>query len=136
MSNGKNMMLIKSSFRDMNSFALIPVTLDCPYVEAMYDPSSGIMAVINKVKKESFMMVPKLNTEGQPVKLKKPNPQTGKTIKEERVRVDTFSEYYIVDKEDQKRFIELFAVNADKFDYQSFHVDVKKVKPSPIITSA
>ena len=136
MSIGKNMMLVKSSFRGMKSYSLIPVSLDCPYVETMYDPSSGMMAVITKQKKESYHMVPKLNEEGQPMRLKKPNPQTGKTVKEQRVKIDTFSEFYITDKEDLDNFISLFAINSLDFDYKSYHVDVDKVKQSPIITPA
>ena len=134
MSIGKNMMLVKSSFRGMKSYSLIPVSLDCPYVETMYDPSSGMMAVITKQKKESYHMVPKLDEEGQPMRLKKPNPQTGKTVKEQRVKIDTFSEFYITDKEDLDNFITLFAINSLDFDYKSYHVDVDKVKQSPIIT--
>lgn len=136
MSIGKNMMLVKSSFRGMKSYSLIPVSLDCPYVETMYDPSSGMMAVITKQKKESYHMVPKLDEEGQPMRLKKPNPQTGKTVKEQRVKIDTFSEFYITDKEDLDNFISLFAINSLDFDYKSYHVDVDKVKQSPIITPA
>jgi len=130
------MMLVNSSFRGMKSYSLIPVSLDCPYVETMYDPSSGMMAVITKQKKESFHMVPKLDEEGQPMRLKKPNPQTGKTVKEVRVKVDTFSEFYITDKEDLDNFITLFAINSLDFDYKSFHVDVDKVKKQSIITPA
>ena len=51
---GQNMLLVHSSFRNAKSFTLIPVSLDSPYVEAMYDPSSGILAVISKVMKKSF----------------------------------------------------------------------------------
>ena len=136
MSIGKNMMLVNSSFRGMKSYSLIPVSLDCPYVETMYDPSSGMMAVITKQKKESFHMVPKLDEEGQPMRLKRPNPQTGKTVKEVRVKVDTFSEFYITDKEDLDNFITLFAINSLDFDYKAFHVDVDKVKKQSIITPA
>jgi hypothetical protein len=134
MSVGKNMMLVNSSFRGMKSYSLIPVSLDCPYVETMYDPSSGMMAVITKQKKESFHMVPKLDEEGQPMRLKKPNTQTGKTVKEVRVKVETFSEFYITDKEDLDNFITLFAINSLDFDYKAFHVDVNEVKQSSIIT--
>ena len=75
MSNtiGKNMMIVTSSFRNVKSFTLIPATSDCPYVEAMYDPSSGILAVISKVMKQSYHMIPKLDDNGEPVRLKTPN---------------------------------------------------------------
>jgi hypothetical protein len=130
---GQNMMLVNSSFRNAKSFTLIPVSIDSPYVEAMFDPSSGILAVISKVMKQSYHMIPKLDDNGQPMRLKTPNPQTGKTVKEERRLVDTFSEFYLSDKDDIKTFIHMFAVNADTFDYDSFFVDVKETKVSNII---
>ena len=78
---GQNMMLVNSSFRNAKSFTLIPVSADSPYVEAMFDPQSSILAVISKVMKQSYHMVPKLNDDGEPVRLKSPNQQTGKTRK-------------------------------------------------------
>jgi len=130
---GQCMMLVNSSFRNAKSFTLIPVSQDSPYVEAMFDPASSILAVISKVMKQSYHMVPKLDDEGQPQRLKKPNPQTGKTHKEERRLVDTFSEFYLSDKSDIETFIHMFAVNADTFDYKQYFVDVKETKTSPII---
>ena len=130
---GQNMMMVNSSFRNAKSFTLIPVSTDSPYVEAMFDPASSILAVISKVLKQSYHMVPKLDDEGQPQKLKKPNPQTGKTHKEERRLVDTFSEFYLSDKKDIETFIHMFAINAEEFEYNEFFVDVKETKTSPII---
>jgi len=137
MAIGQNMMLINSAFRNAKSFSMIPVSEDSPYVEAMFDPSSGILAVISKMKKNSFHMLPRLDDSGQPQRLKVPNKDTGKTVKEQRLELETFSEFYISDKEDIKIFIELFAINASSFDYKSFlEVDVKEVKKSPIIMPA
>ena len=130
---GQNMMLINSSFRNAKSFTLIPVSNDSPYVEAMFDPSSSILAVISKVMKQSYHMVPRLSDSGEPIKLKMPNQQTGKTVKEERRLVDTFSEFYLSDQKDIETFIHMFAVNAKDFDYNSFFVDVKETKVSKII---
>ena len=130
---GQNMMLVNSSFRNAKSFTLIPVSTDSPYVEAMFDPQSSILAVISKVMKQSYHMVPKLNDDGQPIRLKNPNQETGKTVKEERRLVDTFSEFYLSDKKDIETFIQMFAVNASNFDYKEFFVDVKETKVSNII---
>jgi len=127
------MMLISSAFRNVKSFSLVPVTKDCPYVEAMYDPTSSILAVITNVKKESFHMIPRLDENGQPVRLKIPNPETGKVVKEQRVAVETFSEFYITEREEINNFINLFAVNADSFDYQSLMVDLNKKETPKII---
>ncbi len=86
-SFGKNMMLISSAFRGVKSFSMIPVTQDCPYVEAMFDPTSGILAVISKVKKQAMHMVPRLDENGQPIRLKSPNMEAGKTVKEQLLKL-------------------------------------------------
>ena len=130
---GQNMMLVGSSFRNAKSFTMIPVSNDSPYTEAMFDPTSGILAVISKVMKQSYHMVPKLDDDGQPMRLKTPNKQTGKTHKEERRLVDTFSEFYLSDKKDIEDFINIFAINASSYDYQQFFVDVEETKVSKII---
>lgn len=79
-------------------------------------------------------MVPKLNDDGEPIRLKTPNQQTGKTVKEERRLVDTFSEFYLTDKADIETFIHMFAVNAESFDYNAFmQVDVKETPVSKVI---
>jgi hypothetical protein len=133
---GQNMMLVISSFRNAKSFTMIPVSNDSPYVEAMYDPASGILAVISKVMKQSYHMIAKLDDDGQPIKLKNPNPQTGKTVKEERRLVDTFSEFYLSDPLDIEQFIHLFAINAATFDYKAFFVNITETKKSNIILQA
>tara|TARA_R110001592_G_scaffold45643_3_gene145855 strand:- start:14593 stop:15012 length:420 start_codon:yes stop_codon:yes gene_type:complete len=130
---GQNMMLVNSTFRNAKSFTLIPVSLDSPYTEAMFDPTSGILAVISKVMKQSYHMVPKLDDDGQPQRLKQPNAQTGKTHKEERRLVDTFSEFYLTDRADIETFIHMFAINAEHFSVEEFFVDLKKTEPSKII---
>lgn len=127
------MMLVNSAFRNAKSFTMIPVSLDSPYTEALYDPSSGILAVVSKVMKQSYHMVARLDDNGDPMRLKTPNKQTGKTVKEERRLVDTFSEFYLQDKVDIETFIQMFAVNADTFDYQQYFIDVNETKTSGII---
>ena len=128
-------MLVHSSFRGAQSFNLIPVSKDAPYIEAMFDPSSGILACIGVNSKQSFHMVPRLNDEGQPMRLKVPNKTTGKTVKEQRVSQQTYSEYYIGEKNDIDNFINIFAINADTFDYKQFtDVEIKDTKVSKIIT--
>ena len=128
------MMLLTSAFRNVKSFSLVPVTNDCPYVESMFDPTSGILAVITNIKKESFHMVPRLDGNGQPVRLKAPNKETGKTVKEQRVAVDTFSEFYITEKEEIENFINLFAINSDTFDWKSHtEADPNEIKQSNLI---
>ena len=134
MSIGKNMILVTSSFRGANSFNMVPATTECPYVEAMFDPSTGILAVISKVMKQSYHMIPKIDDNGDVLRVKGAPREGGKTVREERRLVDTFSEFYITDKEEIENFINIFAINAENFDYAQYtSVDVNKVEKSPII---
>ncbi len=134
MTIGKNMLLVSSAFRGAQSFNLVPATPECPYVEAMYDPSSGILAVISKVMKQSYHMIPKLDDNGDPLRVKGSPREGGKTVREERRLVDTFSEFYITDKQEINDFINIFAVNAESFDFSQYMVDTKATEKSPIIT--
>ena len=80
-------------------------------------------------------MVPRLDDKGQPMRLKVPNMATGKTVKEQRVSQQTYSEYYISDKADIEDFINIFAINADTFDFKQYtSVEVKDTKVSKLIT--
>lgn len=134
---GQNMMIVSSAFRNVKSFTLVPVHEDCPYVEAMYDPTSGILCVITKLRKQSFHMMPRLDDSGQPQRLRVPNKETGKVHKEQRVIIDTFSEFYIVEKDEIKTFINLFGINAVGFDYDQYmNVDEKETKTSNLILDA
>ena len=79
-------------------------------------------------------MMPRLDESGQPQRLKVPNKETGKVHKEQRMTVETFSEVYIVEKEEIKNFINLFAINAESFDYDQFlNIEEKETKKSPLI---
>jgi hypothetical protein len=111
MTIGKNMLLVSSAFRGAQSFNLVPATPECPYVEAMYDPSSGILAVISKVMKQSYHMIPKLDDNGDPLRVKGTPREGGKTVREERRLVDTFSEFYLTDKQEINDFINILWVN-------------------------
>ena len=126
---GKNMILINApDFQSMEkAFKMIPITLDCPFVECMYSAKDNIMAVITRTMKQSYHMVPKLDDNGDPIKTKTAR-ANGKTFKEERRLVDTFSEFYLLTPEEINGFIESFAVNAKTFDYKSFTTPKKDPK--------
>jgi len=125
MSIGKNMMLIHSAFKNVKSFSLISVNKDCPYIEAMFDPASQVLAVITKDKKSNFHMIAKINAEGLPQGTKK-----------QRVQIETFSEYYITDEKDIQNFVEIFAINNTEFEYKNYMKNINDVKVSSIITPA
>jgi hypothetical protein len=121
MSNtlGSNMLLIKSSWNDGETFKLLPVSQDCPYVECIFDPATKVFVVISKVSKTSLHMLPKLDDNGDPAPLKTKR-ANGRMVKEERNTIDTFQEYYVEDKDAMIDVINLLAINKDTFDYNKF----------------
>ena len=123
----KTMMLVESTWQDTQTFKMIPVSLDCPYVECIFDPSTKVFVIISKVTKTSLHMLPVLDPYGKPI-------SGQKGAKQERRSIDTFQEYYIEDKKSITEIIDLFAVNAKKFDISKFF-DVKKVSDKPSVAT-
>ena len=78
-------------------------------------------------------MLPRLDDDGNPIKLKNPNFEAGKTVKEQRVTLETYNEYYITDKSEIESFINIFGINATSFDYKQYFVDIQETKVSKII---
>jgi hypothetical protein len=134
----KSMMLVTSSWNQMKTFKMLPISLDCPYNECIYDIQTKVLAVIGKSSKESLHMLPKLTDQGDIQFLKIGKRANGKEYAEERKMLDTFYEYYIEDAKEIEEFIKMFAVN-DKFDIKPFVemvVDTApKISESNIITS-
>ena len=116
-----SMMLVKSSWQEDQTFKMIPTSESCPYVECIFDPGSKVFVVITKIRKTSLHMLPKLDDYGQPV--------TGnKGARQDRHKIEVFQEFYIEDKDAIEELITLFALNSDKFDYQSFMKEKKESK--------
>ena len=113
------MLLVKSSWNEGETFRMIPLTTDCPYVECIFDPATKVFVIIGKVVKTTLHMLPKLDDNGDPAPLKTKRPN-GRSVKEERRQIDTFQEYYVEDMGAIESVIDIFAVNKDKFDYKSF----------------
>ena len=115
---GGNMLLIKSVWNEGETFKLLPLTNDCPYIEGIYDPSTKVLVMISRVSMTKFHMLPKLDDNGDPspLKVKRAN---GRLVKEERKTVETFQEFYIDNDEAIHALIDIFAVNRD-FDYKKY----------------
>lgn len=114
-----SMILVQSTWQDSQTFRLIPVTLDCPYVECILDPATKVFVVITKINKTSLHMIPKLDDNGDPIYVKGARPN-GRTVREERKTIDTFQEFYIEDKKAMEDIINLMAINAKTFKYKKF----------------
>jgi hypothetical protein len=120
---GANMLLVSSYWGENKSFKLIPVTNDSPFTEGMYDPTTNILVMIGKDKKNTLHMITKLDDNGDPIEMKVKPRKNGKNYKEERKTVETYQEYYILEKPEQEDFIKMFAVNAGTFDYQKYMIE-------------
>lgn len=107
-----NMMLTTSTWKEGKTFKMIPTSADCPYVECIYDPQSKVLAAIGTTRKNIFHMMPKLDDNGDVVP-RKTRTEGAKAHKEERKTVETFQEYYIIDVDDIKAFVNRFAINAN-----------------------
>jgi hypothetical protein len=113
----KSMMLITSNWGPYKSFKAIPLNADCPFMEAIFDPSSKILAVISKHSKQSYHMLPKLDDNGDPMKLKLAKRENGKDFREERRLIETYAEYYVSERSEIETFLNGFCLNADSYDY-------------------
>jgi len=121
---GNNMLLFKSALGEHDTFRMIPVNKECPYLEVVYDPATTRLIVITKNNKQSFQFIPKVTGDGDLSMIKgKPRPN-GTQYREERVLVDIQDEFFIMDKEEQQVFVESFAVNADIFDFYKYLRDL------------
>ena len=119
-----NMLLVSSYYGENNSFKMIPLSDDCPYVECIYDPSINFLVVIGKNKKNGFHMTEKLDDEGYPMPLKNFDPQRHRSkAKKERKIIETYQEYYIIKKDEQIEFIKNFGVNSTAYDFEVYMVD-------------
>ncbi len=123
-----SMLLITSKWEDQPSFKMVSIDQLSPFVEAIYMPKEGVLAVITKIPKQMFNMVPKVDDNGDYkwTKNKQPRPGSGKIYQEERRVVETFHEFYIEDKGEIGDFIKMFAVNEASFSYGKFLV------PAPV----
>jgi len=131
----KSMMLVTSSWGNNKTFKLIPVTPECPYNEAIFDRDSKVLALIGKEKKQSLHMVTKLDDNGDVKTLKIGRRAGGKEYAEERKTLETYYEYYVENPEEIKNIINLFAVNADSFDYNVYMEQAYTEQPaSSLIT--
>jgi hypothetical protein len=117
MNQTKNMLLITAPWgENEKTFKLMPLTSDCPYIEAIFNAEHNVLAVISKDKKDSHFMVQKLNDEGAPEINKA---KSG--YKQQRVTLPKYYEYYITEQSEIDQFVELVAANSDTFDYKAFY---------------
>ncbi len=112
------MMIYAAKWNDIDTFRMLPLTVDCPFNEAIYDPTEKVLAIISKDAKAKPMMMPKLSDKGMPIQIKRPDGSLG--LQEQRVVMDAYYEYYLSEKADIREFVENFSINPIHKDFQSF----------------
>lgn len=125
MNFGKNMKLVTTYWGNDKSFKLMPVTLDCPYIEVIYDPTTDMLVVITKNMKENLQLVPKLDEDGNQIHCAKPK-QNGRPWKEKHVQMTVPQEFYLIDREEQIELIKELAINAETYNYNQYFMDLEK----------
>jgi hypothetical protein len=113
-----SMMAVSSVWGQNRTFRLIPLDINCPYVEGIYDPETKVLVLISKNMKQSYHMLPVLDDNGDAVSAKRPR-ANGKQLREERRLLDTYQEYYMILNEEIYSFLDKVIVNKD-YDYRSF----------------
>lgn len=116
---GGNMLLVKSSWNEDQTFRMIPLSMDCPYVECIWDPGTKVFVVISRITKTTLHMLPKLDDNGDPAPLKTKRPN-GRLVKEERRTIETFQEFYLEDKTAIENIVKMFGVNSAEFNFTEF----------------
>ena len=129
-------MLVTGSWGNNKTFKLIPVVPECPYNEAIFDRDSKVLALIGKEKKQSMHMIAKLDDNGDVKRMKIGRRDNGKDFAEERKTLETYYEYYIDNPQEIKDIVNMFALNADTFDFNQYMEEAyaEKQPASNIIT--
>lgn len=143
MSNLQSMILVKGTVNwtgtKKATFKMIPTTLDCPYLEAIFDREHMALGLVGKYKKSNYEMVPTLDKNGDFMPKKKKLKEGEFPFQQEKRQVESWNEYEILTKTEIMDFIKLFAINADTFDVEQFFIPQEEpratVTPTPFIAT-
>ena len=102
------MFIHSAEWHEKRSFRLLPITLDCPYNEILYDCENKVLMIISKDQKEKPMFIPSLDKKGNTITLRKTQ-----KLQQERHIISMYYEYFIDDVEDIKSFVSSIATNID-----------------------
>lgn len=114
-----NMLLISGMWQGVPTFKMIPVTEDCPYIEVVFMPRDRVLAVVSKVKEDRYQMIHRLDNKGNTIPINGKKDEKGEQLFEmQRVVVNTYHDYYVVNPIEMEKFVERFAVNGDSYPYK------------------
>lgn len=123
----KSMMLVSGTFQNIPTFRIIPISKDCPYVEAYYNPMYNVLGIVSLHKKTALHLTNKLDDNGDPIlrkdaKTREANQQS--PYKQHKVTLENYEEHFITNREEIEWFIEHFAANVTGFDYKKYFTSV------------
>jgi hypothetical protein len=126
MSSEKSMMVVTSRRDGAPTFRMLPISNECPFIEACYIPQAKALVIFHKHQVQGLHMVPQLDSNGDPIRSLKPR-ANGVEFKEERKNLVTAHESYITEKFEIKYFVDYFACN--DFNYDKFMVEPTIITP-------
>lgn len=141
MADLKTMMLVTVPYTPTEkSIRMIPVTVDCPYIDVVYWKDKQVLEINTAFKKNEYAYYPKLDDNGDMEKRKMPGKdEQGNALiyKQERRLTEVLQKYYIIEHLEIIAFIETMAINSKTVDYMSILSSkgaiVEAPKPSIII---
>ena len=122
------MMLVRSQYitgdgKQLPSFALVPVSLDSPYVDMRFNPADQSLILVSKEARDTFILLNTLNKFGDEIYDKHPVPRAHY---ERRLVKENFT-YSITSKDDIENIIRIFAINESSFPYRDYFPKEKEV---------
>lgn len=133
-----NMMLYTTATNGEKTFGLLPMNDSCPFNEAIYMPKLDALAILSKTTRDTFTMLERLDENGEIMSTVVKDKQKGgmkEVIKQQRMQVATPWEYFIHEKDEIRKFIKTFAINASDFEYEKFMTKLETVDTQKIIMS-
>lgn len=132
------MMLYTTATNGEKTFGLLPINDSCPFNEAIYMPKLDALAVLSKTTRDTFTMLERLDENGEVMSTVVKDKEKGgmkQVVKQQRMQVATPWEYFIHEKDEIKKFIKTFAINASDFEYEKFMTKLETVDTQKIIMS-
>lgn len=133
-----NMMLYTTATNGEKTFGLLPINDSCPFNEAIYMPKLDALAVLSKTTRDTFTMLERLDENGEVMSTVVKDKEKGgmkQVVKQQRMQVATPWEYFIHEKDEIRKFIKTFAINASDFEYEKFMTKLETVDTQKIIMS-
>lgn len=91
---------------EQKTFRLLPISIECPYNEMIFDTENKVLIVISKIKKKDLEVVPKTNTSFSLSNVFNNNHLYN--TQNQEVISENYYQYFIEDLEDMQKIIRYF----------------------------